>query len=239
VNGLERELAGLQVAWPATPDLAAAIEPALATRQQALPPRRWLRVAAVAVAVAAAAIGALLALSPGARSAFLEIFHVQGVTVVRVESLPPTRVQAPLALGTRITRAEAERRVGFVLAQPRRLRNPDAVYVGRNGLVTFVYGRPGHPRLLFSQLRGSVDTGVLKKLVAADSIVEPAIVNGHDALFLSGRPHEVMFTGPNGEVVSPVYLAGTVLLWERGGVTFRLEGNLSRARAVELARSVG
>ena len=55
---------------------------------------------------------------------------------------------------------------------------------------------------------------------------------------LSGEPHEVMFVGPNGTVVEPGYLAGTVLLWTRGKVTYRLEGNLSLASALELARSV-
>ena len=36
----------------------------------------------------------------------------------------------------------------------------------------------------------------------------------------------------------PTYLAGTVLLWNRGPVLLRLEGDLTRAEALELARSV-
>jgi hypothetical protein len=33
-------------------------------------------------------------------------------------------------------------------------------------------------------------------------------------------------------------LAGNVLVWTRGDLTLRLEGNLTRQRALELARSI-
>ena len=37
---------------------------------------------------------------------------------------------------------------------------------------------------------------------------------------------------------SATYLAGTVLLWNRGPLLLRLEGDLTRAEALELAESV-
>jgi len=234
VNGLERELTALHVEWPPTPDLVAAIEPRLEARRR----RPWLRPLAIALAVAVVVVGAVLAVSPGARSAFLEVFHLKGVTVERVESLPPTHVTAPLDLGTRVSRQEAERLAGFPLAEPSLLGEPSAIYLGREGLITFVYEQSGAPRLLFSQLEARVDGGFLKKMSGLGTRIQGVEVRGSDGLFLSGEPHEVMFVGPNGTVVEPGYLAGTVLLWTRGKVTYRLEGNLSLARALELARSV-
>ena len=83
---LERSLRTLQVEWPATPDVASRLE--LAPRRS----RRWIAVAAVAVALA---IGAAFAV-PQSRSAILRFFHLGGVSVERVETLPPAE-QRPLA----------------------------------------------------------------------------------------------------------------------------------------------
>ena len=50
---------------------------------------------------------------PQSRSAILRFFHLGGVTVVRVETLPPAQ-ERPLAagLGSAVTDAEAERTLG-------------------------------------------------------------------------------------------------------------------------------
>ncbi len=37
----------------------------------------------------------------------------------------------------------------------------------------------------------------------------------------------------------PTYLAGNTLLWNRGDLLFRLEGDLTKDEALELARDVG
>ena len=47
-----------------------------------------------------------------------------------------------------------------------------------------------------------------------------------------------MFIGPNGLIKDEQsFLAGTVLLWNRGPLLLRLEGDLKRDEAVELAES--
>jgi hypothetical protein len=85
---LERSLRSLHVEWPETPDVAARLE--LRAR-----PRRRALVAAVAVAVLA--VAAALAV-PQSRSAILRFFHLRGVTVERVETLPPAE-EVPLSAG--------------------------------------------------------------------------------------------------------------------------------------------
>lgn len=64
-------------------------------------------------------------------------------------------------------------------------------------------------------------------------------VNGSPGLFVDGADHFVMFRDQHGTISDErTYLAGTVLLWNRGPLLLRLEGDLTREEALELARSV-
>ena len=48
-----------------------------------------------------------------------------------------------------------------------------------------------------------------------------------------------MYRDPNGVIQQDrAYLAGTTLLWNRGDVLFRLEADVDRDKALELARAV-
>ena len=117
MNELERRLQELggEIAYPATPrfDLGFERRPAQVRR---------LRPLAVGLAVLLAVLAGVLAFSPGARSAFLEIFHLKGATVELVETLPQVDAQ-PIDFGEQVSRDEAERRVGFELVD---LGEPDA-----------------------------------------------------------------------------------------------------------------
>ena len=227
LEGRLRELGG-EIAYPATPqlDLGSDRRPARVLR---------LRPLALAFAILLAALAGLLALSPGARSAFLEIFRLQGATVERVEALPEVRAQR-LDFGEEVTREEAERRVGFELLD---LGEPDSVHVRDGRIASLVYGDPERPRLVLSQLRGGVYEGFLKKTGGEGTHVEEVRVGGERGLFVSGDEHFVMFRDENGQITDErTYLAGTVLLWNRGGLLLRLEGDLTRDEALELAESV-
>ena len=58
-------------------------------------------------------------------------------------------------------------------------------------------------------------------------------------LFVTGDEHFVIFRNANGDIDDErTYLAGTVLLWNRGPLLLRLEGDLKRDEALELAREV-
>jgi hypothetical protein len=232
VTELERSLRELggEIAWPATP----ALRPTLEARRRriAFPGGRPL---ALGLAVLVAALAGVLALSPGARSAFLEIFRLRGATVELVETLPDVTVQRP-DFGERVGREEAERRVGFELLD---LGEPDAIHVLGDRMATLVYGDPARPRLVLSQLRGSVYEGFVKKAGAGGTRVEEVRVGGELGLFVSGDEHFVLFRTAAGDVTDErTYLAGTVLLWNRGDLLLRLEGDLTREEALELAERV-
>lgn len=227
---LERRLVALgrELAYPPTP--------AFEHAYHRLRVRPRLRPLALAFVVLLAVAGAVLALSPGARSAFLEIFRLKGATVELTETLPEVAAQR-LDFGQPVGREEAERRVGFRLLDLG--EEPDGIYVRADRVASIVYGDPKRPRLVLSQLRGSVSTGLVKKMASRDTTIEEVSVDGERGLFISGGEHIVMFLDENGAVTGePTYLAGTVVLWNRGPLLMRLEGDLTREEALELARSV-
>ena len=63
------------------------------------------------------------------------------------------------------------------------------------------------------------------------------IVNGGQGYFISGASH-FLYLAPTGLVRDErVRLARDVLLWEHGRLTLRLEGKLTLAQALRIARS--
>jgi hypothetical protein len=237
VSELELRISSLrdEVAFPETPALASRVEQIIAAGA----PRRRRPVGrplAIALAVLAAAVAGVLAFSPGARSAFLEIFNLRGATVELVDELPDVPTKGSLDLGDRVSREEAERQVGFELLD---LGEPDAVYVRDGTVASLVYGDVDNPRLVLSQLRGSVYEGFVKKVAGTGTLVEDVTVRGGRGLFVSGDQHFVMYLDEFDQIADEsTYLAGDTLLWNRGELLLRLEGDLSRDEALELARSI-
>jgi hypothetical protein len=230
MNELEQRLQefGGEIAYPATPRFDLSFE--------RRPVRAW-RPLALGVAILVAVLAGVLAFSPGARSAFLEIFHIRGATVERVETLPDVQAQR-LDFGERVSRDEAERRVGFELLDLG--EEPDAIFVRPDGLASVVYGDPLRPRLVLSQARGAIYDGFIKKTGGRGTTILEVEVDGEPGLYVDGPEHFVMFLDENGLISDErTYLAGTVLLWNRGDRLLRLEGDLTRDEAVELAESVG
>jgi hypothetical protein len=234
---------GRELDVPPPPELAsrvrARLDQAPATRTM-LSRRRGL---VLALAVLAVAIGAVLAV-PGTRAAILEFFHLRGVTIQRVEELPTVPLQREfdeLFLGDRVTLAEARDRADFDVVVPETLGEPDAVFFQDNppgGMVSLVYGTPEQPRALFTQFRGKVDEVIYKK-VAAGTHIAALQIEGRSGFFLSGDPHEFSYFDRTGEYRQEIVrLAGNTLLWERGALTLRLEADINREEAVEIARSV-
>jgi len=203
---------GRDLDWPAEPSLA----PAVAARLRE-PRRRSLRRPLVlALAVLVAALAVALAVPP-ARSAILDFFGIGGVEIRRVETLPrlPAERAAP---GVSMALDEARNRVVFDLVVPDGYQR---VY-WTPGIVTFVW-----PDRLLMELEG--DEQIIKKVVDQDTDVDFTDVHGYPGVWLEGAPHGLYL--PGGEK----RLAGNVLIWVVDGVTFRLEGELTRERALELA----
>jgi hypothetical protein len=218
-----------EIDWPETPAFEPAFEPRPARRVP-------LRPLALGFAILLAVLAGVLAFSPGARSAFLEIFHIRGATIERVETLPDVRAQR-LDYGVRVTREEAERRSGFQLLDLG--SKPDAIFIRPDGLVSVVYGDPSRPRVVLSQARGAIFDGFMKKTGGSGTIVRYVTIKGQPGLFVTGDEHYVMFRDRNGNIADErTYLAGTVLLWNRGPLLLRLEGDMTLAEARKLANSV-
>ena len=256
---LERALVRLggDLAFPETPDVAAAVgdrlERAAPARRRA-PSRRALVVAFVALVVA---VGAAMAV-PSARTAILEFFGLRGATVTRVDTLPPveTRPEAPdpvteLELGSPVPVVDGSVRVKWpYLLVPEALGPPDAAYyssVLRDGKVSLVY-EPGAgvPRsrytgvgILVTEFRGDFAPGYVDKLAESGTTIERLRVGPHPAVWLEGGPHFVAFRTPGGNFGEEVArLAGNTLLVQHGRLLVRIEGELEQERAVEIARSL-
>jgi hypothetical protein len=230
MNELERRLAELggEIAYPQTPRFDYSFSEARRRRFA------W-RPFAIAFAALVVIAAGVLAFSPGARSAFLEIFHIRGATVESVETLPKVPVQR-FDFGERVSGAEAERLAGFELVD---VGKPDAIFVRRGNVVSLVYGSVEEPRLVLTEFRGSVWGGFVKKAAGPGTRVEEVDVDGEPGLFVSGDDHFVMFRNANGQIDNEAtYLAGTVLLWNRGPLLLRLEAVVTRKAALDLARSV-
>lgn len=231
-------LLGERVDFPATPDLASTVRERLAEA----PRRRWRparRTLAIALAVAAVAVGAVLAVPP-ARTAVLEWLGIKGVDIVRVEKLPAVTPPADLGLGERVTLAEARSRVPYRVVVPRAkgVGDPDAVYVAHHGTsyqVSFLWGTPDHVRLLVSEFPGF---SMAEKMAGPGTKTELVRVNGGIGVWFEGAPHVFLYSDGRDPREETMRLVRKALVWERGSLTMRLEGDVSKDDALEIARSV-
>ena len=78
---------------------------------------------------------------------------------------------------------------------------------------------------------------VCKKAFEPGTRITPVVVNGQTGFFLSGARH-FLYMAPTRIVLDErIRLARNTLLWEHGPLTLRLEGDLSLAEALRIARS--
>ena len=187
--------------------------------------RRALALALIALLVLA---GAVMAASPSARDAVLELFGLQGATVERRATLPDPPELRPLELGRRVALSEAARELAFTPVAPAALEPPDAVYVRRGvpgGELSLAYRpRPGLPEaaatglgLLVSEFRGDLAPEYAGKIGGAATSIEPLEVQGDRALWIEGAPHFFFYRPPDSDFGQrELRLAANVLLLERG-----------------------
>jgi hypothetical protein len=247
---LERALVqlGQGLAFPEAPDVSGEVRRRLASEKpHRLRPRR--RMLAIALVVLAVAIGAAMAVPP-ARTAILDFFGLRGATVQRVESLPrvPAATEDRLDLGRPLPAGRPVVKIPEVLV-PEALGLPDGAYVAEEayGLrLTLVYEPgPGVPEspysgvgILISEFVGENALGFVEKMVDSGTEVEVLHVDSYPALWLQGGPHAVLFEGEGRVFEDHGRLAGNTLLVERNDVLVRIEGEISRERAIEIAESL-
>jgi hypothetical protein len=218
---LEHDLRSLAtlLEFPAERDLWPGVEARLAAR----PRSPWLRAAVAVVVAAALGIGIAFAVPP-ARSAILRFLGLEGVSIVRVDKLPPADAH-PAVIGVPTTLAGAEKALGFKPLLPK-IGAPDAVYLDPSRVaVLIVYGKPLRLRLEETRL------GVFQKMVGVRARVDQVTVNGDPGVWLTGlHVFEDFFSQPR--------LAGNTLLWEHDRITYRLDGHVTKDEALRIARSV-
>ena len=232
---------------PDAPHLAARVRARIAERRE--PRRPWI------LALAPALI-TLLVLAGGA--AAVEVVRLRGVDVFRVPVVTaPPRPSPSASAPAPAQSTDLGERVSFGLAQSlvRQLYlssdpifgAPDEIYLrrGGNGQVSFVYApQPGLPAgptgqgALVTQFRGVLDTSFIGKGVGPGSKIENVRVGDAPALWIEGQAHLFFYRDGAGNILQETLrLAGNTLLWQREDSLMRLEAEVGRQRALEIAAS--
>jgi len=212
-------------------------------------PRRLLAPIAATLAVL---LVVALALTPDLVARAAEILGLRGIQIFRVTATPspaPTTGAVVTFTGQRAASVqEASRITGFPVRAPTALGTPDEIYVDAAPVrVTLVYrSRQGMPATalpgisaLVVEFRGRLDQAVVGKTAGPETHLESVPLNGGVATWLSGQPHQFFYFDPNGNFQpETLRLAGNTLLWEAGGITYRLEAQVTKEEAVRIASTI-
>jgi hypothetical protein len=252
---LERELRAMaaEVEWPPTPDLAAAVaeridgipqrEPARLRPRLGAVPGAPLRARLLASPLALAAVILLVLLAaafavPPARSAILRVLGLtHGAEIVRVQPPLPKVSRGPLDLGRPMPLAQARRRLAFavrlpsLLGPPRLTRYSDRIAGGAVTLSWLGY--------VLTEFEGQ-SLPFLQKFVTPKTKVRRVRIAGAHAYFLSGAPHELVILDRNRQPITGLsaLVHANVLLWDAGGLSYRLETRHGLQAALAVANSL-
>jgi hypothetical protein len=128
---------------------------------------------------------------------------------------------------------KARRLVRFTPVLPQTLGQPDGVAVSPDRRVLSMTWHTATGVLRVDEFDGQIEPAFLKSAPR----VEYVTVGTGPALWFPS-PHHVVVLAPDGRThQEPPRLAGHTLIWEYEGVTLRLEGDISRDRAVAIAES--
>jgi hypothetical protein len=184
-------------------------------------------------AVVFALLLSLLA-APPVRAAIADWFSFAGV-IVRHDPNPGPRSAPPApTIASPTTLEAAKDLVNFKPVVPTVLGPPEGIEVSQDRrLLSMSWNsvRDGPVRL--DEFDGKLDNTFAKTAHGA----EFTSVAGSFALWFS-EPHGVVVLNPDGTSrTETARLAGHTLIWTNGGTTLRLEADISRARAIEIAAS--
>ncbi|HEY8864845.1 MAG TPA: hypothetical protein VIO37_11860 [Candidatus Dormibacteraeota bacterium] len=255
---LEQRLSnlGVELDWPATPNLVPAVRSRITTPVVLRGPwyqSRWA-LAAVAVVIA---LAALVAYQPS-RDAIaswvnVHVFFQRVQTVPTPSPLPPGTLGQRLGLGSQTMLSDAQKQVSWHVMAPSSLGQPDEVYLQlpptapAKGEVTLVYAtRPGIPvagetgvSMLVTEAQGAVDRNFFGKMLGPGTTLEEVTVAGHHGYWVAGSLHDFYFIDANGSFRSETMrLATNTLVLDLGGTVVRIEGNLTKTQALDIAASL-
>jgi RNA polymerase sigma-70 factor (ECF subfamily) len=200
--------------------------------------RRLQRELAIAGAVVLA-LAVALAVSPGARSAALSVLdRIPGLTIDRVDQVHEfgSDVAGPYQ-GERVPLDYALMVTDF---RPRGLDQPVHVAYTRNdvqgGMVTLAYASPAVSVTEWSAAPSSAAFEVLRD----GATVEEVEIGGVPGVWIEGGARATYtFIGADGQRHHEALATDRpLLLWQRDGIAFRLEGAADRDLAVTLAEAL-
>lgn len=186
----------------------------------------------IAVVIGAVLLGLLAA--PPVRATLADWFGFAGV-LVEQDSREPGPAPAPPEVPPDRSLTDAAADARFPLWAPVELGVPEGVAVSDDGRVVSMSWRTEHDGVLrLDQFDGRLDFTLLK---SAPDVNYAAV--GESAALWFEEPHEVVLLEPDGtRRTESARLAGNTLIWQQGVTTLRLEGEVSLARAVDVAESV-
>lgn len=204
--------------YPATPDLTFREVPR--TRVGA---RRLAWAAAILLVVLTVAFAV-----PPVRAALVEVLGI-GAVQVRLGEPTPTAPQLEIDLPGETTLEAARASTGVHVPLPLEFGPPDRVFALSQVGNTVVLVWEAESVALYV-----IPAGPIVQKLAPENIRQ-ATVNGNPAIWTRGDHFlELVANDPD----ATVFISGNVLIWTEGGVTYRLETELSLDEAISIAESL-
>ena len=152
----------------------------------------------------------------------------------------PTPLTSLLNLAGETSLENAQRQAGFTLllpAYPADLGQPDRVFLQHlNGeVVVLVWLDPGSPERIQLSLHLYSGAGNVTGEKVQPQVIQETTVDGHPAIWAEG-PYVLKLS--NGDMDIIRLIEGHVLIWQAGGVTYRLESDLDLEEALKIAESL-
>lgn len=242
-RSIEKALGDLAqgIEWPTPVDFASRLRLEKPRERAWVPKLAWT----------AGGVGLILGLLviPSARQAVANLLEVAGIRFEfgEIPNLSPPTVLVP---GERVALESAQLAVDFPILIPTALEPPTAVHLveWELGIQVFLAWEASErlpevgvsgTGLLLAEFRADLDEAFFGKILEGGTSVEQVRVDGGSAFWLSGAPHVFMFeTGRRDLVEDETRLSGNVLVWERDGITYRLESSLNLEAALAIAESL-
>lgn len=231
---------GTQLDVPEPPDLTAAVLDRL-DEEPVSSPHRWRPAHRIAAAVAAAllVLATAMAVSPTVRAAVFDLLRIGGVEIHENQPppvTPPVSVDPPLPGERDVTLAQARTEAHFPLKLPAALGPPVTVRLIEDARVVSMAFESPHGEVRVDQFDGGLAPMFAKFAYAAD--VRDVTVRGTHGIWVD-RPHPVLYTDEDGQFHDETArLSGSSLIWEKDGITYRVEGDLTQAQALEIGESL-
>lgn len=225
-----------------TDDISASVLRSLRVAERPTRPR------SISPAVRVAIIAALIVLLIGSAAyAGYRLAFASGSITVHRGSPPKSVTGTRLGLGEAVAADSARLPTGVLLPSVPGARRQPTYWLDRRAQsqvsITFP-PEPGLPAvdrsrvgLLIQEFRGDgIET--IRKFVTTSTNSQAIRIDGAEAVVLTGGRHTLFYLDRRGHyVVSTGRLAGNTLIFQRDGLTIRVEGELSARRLIQIARS--